>query len=289
MKQAGVVLPLTALAMLAFAANSLLCRAALRPDLIDPASFTAIRLVSGAIMLALLAGMRSGLKTATSNGSWTEAAALFAYAGAFSFAYVSLSASTGALILFGLVQMTMITAGFARGERLRWVQAAGAIAAVGGLVYLLAPGLHAPSPLGAALMAAAGVAWGFYSLLGRGRAGRDPTAATAGNFLRAAPMGLALLIPFATHLHADWRGVAFAVTSGAVTSGLGYAVWYAALKYLAASEAAIVQLTVPAIAAAGGVLMLSEPVSARLLIASAAILGGVLVVILFGAARTKPA
>ena len=283
MKQFGVALPLTALAMLAFAANSLLCRAALQaPERIDPATFTAIRLVSGAVVLALIVGVRGGAKAVFANGSWKEAAALFAYATAFSFAYVTLSASTGALILFGLVQMTMIVAGFSRGERLSWVQTAGAIVAVGGLIYLLAPGLHAPSPLGAALMAAAGVAWGFYSLMGRGRAGRDPTAATAGNFLRAAPMGLAL-VPFMPVLTISAEGALLAAISGAITSGLGYAVWYAALKHLAASEAAIVQLTVPAIAAAGGVALLSEPLSARLLIASVAILGGALVVILRGA------
>lgn len=275
----AVAAPLTALAMLAFAANSLLCRAALATHAIDPASFTATRLVAGAIVLAAIAAIQHGPRAPMTTGSWKEAFALFAYAGAFSFAYVTLSASTGALILFGCVQATMISAGLMRGERLGLVQMLGALGAVAGLVYLLAPGVHAPSPLGAALMAAAGVAWGFYSLLGRGRAGRDPTAATAGNFLRAASMGAALLLPFLSGLHANSEGVLLATLSGALTSGVGYAIWYAALKHLAASQAAIVQLTVPAIAAAGAVVFLSEPFSTRLLVASAAILGGVLLVL----------
>lgn len=278
----GVVLPLTALAMLAFAANSLLCRAALQTHSIDPASFTVIRLFSGAIMLGIIASARSGPAAALKTGSWKEAFALFAYAAAFSFAYLTLPAATGALILFGCVQATMIAAGLVRGERLSLLQILGALAAIGGLVYLLAPGVHAPSPTGAALMAGAGVAWGFYSLLGRGRGGRDPTAATAGNFLRAAPMGLVLLAqPLVAGGGLWWsnEGALLGAISGAVTSGVGYAIWYAALKHLASAQAAIVQLTVPAIAAAGAVLLLGEPFSSRLVVASIAILGGVLLVL----------
>jgi drug/metabolite transporter (DMT)-like permease len=273
--------------MLAFAANSLLCRAALQTHSIDPASFTTIRLFSGAIMLGLIASVQSGPKVLLKAGSWKEALALFAYAAAFSFAYVTLPAATGALILFGCVQATMITAGLARGERLSLIQSLGALAAIAGLVYLLAPGVHAPAPAGAALMAAAGIAWGFYSLLGRSRAGRDPTAATAGNFLRSVPLCLPL-IWYAVKSGVDLaaNGAFLALISGAITSGVGYAIWYAALKHLAAAQAAIVQLTVPAIAAAGAVAFLGEPFSMRLLIASATILGGVLLVL---AAKRAPA
>lgn len=276
----ATVLPLTALAMLAFAANSLLCRAALQTHSIDPASFTMIRIVSGAVMLGIIASVQSGPNAALKTGSWKEAFALFAYAAAFSFAYVTLPAATGALILFGCVQATMITAGLVRGERLSLLQTLGALAAIGGLVYLLAPGVHAPSPIGAALMAAAGIAWGFYSLLGRGRAGRDPTAATAGNFLRAVPLSaLLIVISFNQGAWFGEEGILLAIASGAITSGVGYAIWYAALKHLAAAQAAIVQLTVPAIAAAGAVLLLGETPSPRLVLASVAILGGVLLVL----------
>ena len=271
---------LTALAMVAFAANSLLCRLALVDPTIDPASFTAIRLVSGAITLALLVALRGSVRNLAVAGSWRSAAALFGYAIAFSFAYVTLGASTGALILFGAVQITMISVGLLRGERLGALQWAGGLVAIGGLAYLLAPGLHAPSPIGAALMAGAGVAWGLYSLLGRSAHSQsfEPTTTTAGNFMRAAPMAL-LALPFAPQLDLSWHGVALAIASGAIASGLGYAVWYAALKGLRASEAAIVQLTVPVIAAAGAILLLSEALTLRFVLASAAILGGVALVL----------
>src|SRR5262249_20063027 len=224
----ATVLPLTALAMLAFAANSLLCRAALQTHSIDPASFTVIRLISGAIMLGIIASVQAGPKAALKTGSWREALALFAYAAAFSFAYVTLPAATGALILFGCVQATMISAGLVRGERLSLLQTLGALGAIGGLIYLLAPGVRAPSPVGAVLRAAAGVAWGFYPLIGRGRAGRDPTAATAGNFLRAAPLCLVLIgYAMANGFDVARSGAVLALVSGAITSGLGYAIWYA--------------------------------------------------------------
>jgi len=276
----GSTLLLTALAMVAFAANSLLCRLALVDPTIDPASFTAVRLVAGAVTLALLVALRGGGKNLIAAGSWRSAAALFGYAIAFSFAYVTLGASTGALILFGAVQMTMIGVGLARGERLGVLQWTGALVAVGGLAYLLAPGLHAPSPIGAALMAGAGVAWGSYSLFGRSARSQrfEPTTTTAGNFLRAAPVAL-LVIPFMPALTLSAHGVTLAIASGAIASGLGYAVWYSALKGLRASEAAIVQLTVPVIAAAGAILFLSEALTLRFALASVAILGGVALVL----------
>lgn len=284
---------LTALALLAFAGNSLLCRAALRDTAIDPASFTLLRIVSGALVLALLIGLRRPAQLRV--GSWASAAALFAYAIAFSYAYIGLSAGTGALILFGAVQASMLGWALLRGERFGALQMLGFALAIAGLVALLLPGLSAP-PLGSALlMLLAGVAWGVYSLRGRGAG--DPTAATAGNFLRAVPMAgaalaLALLLaPDAVQI--DLPGSLYAVASGALTSGLGYAIWYRALPQLRASAAATVQLSVPVITAVAGVILLSEPVSLRLVLASAAVLGGVALVVLWpkrgirnGSART---
>lgn len=264
--------------MCAFAANSVLCRLALSTPTIDAASFTAIRLVSGAIALAVLAMARGGGQF-NSAGDWRSAFALFVYAAAFSFAYITLHASTGALILFGLVQATMISVGFVRGERLTPLQTLGAIIAAAGLVYLLLPGLSAPPLAGAALMALAGAAWGAYSLFGRAAKGVDPALATTGNFLRAAPMGLALLVPFLSQLQLSTEGVLLAVASGAITSGMGYVIWYAALKGLSASEAAIAQLTVPVLAALGGLLLVHEPLTLRFVLAAAVILGGVAVVL----------
>ncbi|MFO1016649.1 MAG: DMT family transporter [Hyphomonadaceae bacterium] len=275
------VIALTALAMLCFAANSLLCRLALHDPSIDPASFTAIRILAGAATLAVLVAVRQrdAPRNLTTAGTWSGAAALFIYAAGFSFAYVSLGASVGALVLFGCVQTTMIAVGVARGERMAPLQITGALLAIAGLVYLLSPGLSAPPLVGAALMATAGVAWGIYSLIGRSARNkeRDPTLVTAGNFLRAAPMTLLLLplIPLSISAH----GAALAMASGAIASGIGYAIWYTALKSLRASEAAIVQLTVPVIAAAGGALLLSEALTLRLFIAGITILGGVAIVL----------
>lgn len=263
--------------MCAFAANSVLCRLALSTPTIDAASFTAIRLVSGAIALTLLAALRNGGKIKPA-GDWRSAFALFVYAAGFSFAYITLHASTGALILFGVVQATMISVGFARGERLAPLQIVGALIAAAGLIYLLSPGLSAPPLGGAALMAVAGAAWGAYSLFGRSAKGADPALVTTGNFLRAAPMGLVLLAPF-SQLHVSTEGVLLAIASGALTSGMGYVIWYAALKGLSASEAAIVQLTVPVLAALGGLLLVHEPLTLRFVLAAAAILGGVAVVL----------
>jgi drug/metabolite transporter (DMT)-like permease len=263
---------LTAVAMLAFAANSLLCRVALREAHIDAASFGAVRLMAGAATLALVLWLRHRPRVPAAGG-WRPAALLFAYVACFSFAYLTLPAGTGALILFGAVQLTMFAAGLHSGERFTPAGWLGLLLALSGLVVLLLPGVAAPSLAGAVLMAAAGAAWGGYSILGRGVP--DPLAATAGNFVRAAPLGLALGLVFAAQAHADARGLWLAVVSGAVTSGLGYVVWYAALPRLAALQAASVQLSVPLIAAFGGVLWLGEALTPRLLGAAVAILGGI--------------
>ncbi len=272
----AATLGLTTLAMLAFAANSLLCRLALGAGAIDAASFGTIRVASGAAVLALIvAGRTRGNPAAL--GDWRSALMLFAYVALFSFAYLSLDAGTGALILFGAVQLTMFAVALYRGERFGAVAWVGLALAIGGLVYLVSPGLTAPPPGAALLMGGAGVAWGVYSLLGRGVP--DPLGATGGNFLRAVPMVLAVSVLFAGNFHATAPGVWLAVASGAITSGLGYVVWYAALRGLAATSAATVQLSVPAIAAAGGVLLLDEALTPRLVIASAATLGGIAIVL----------
>lgn len=263
---------LTALALLAFAGNSILCRMALGSHAISPAGFTAVRLGTGAAALWLLVALRSG-GVPKHAGQWTSAAALFAYAAAFSFAYVSLGAGTGALILFGAVQLTMILAGLRAGERPAAAEWIGLGLAVSGLVVLAFPGLTSPAPAGAALMAAAGVAWGVYSLRGRGSA--EALRNTAGNFLLTVPMA-ALLLAVAGGT-AGWtaRGALLAAISGALASGVGYAIWYTALPSLTATRAALVQLLVPVIAAAGGVALLGEAVPLRLPIAAALVLGGV--------------
>lgn len=267
---------LTVVAMAAFAANSLLCRLALQQRGIDPASFGSIRLVSGAITLAIVVQLRAR-PASPDRADWLAAAMLFAYVAFFSFAYLTLSAGTGALILFGAVQLTMLGAGLGSGERFGPVAWLGFVLAAGGLVYLVLPGVTAPPLLGAVLMAVAGVAWGVYSLRGRGVA--DPLAATARNFTRAVPLALALSLVFVARAHVDATGVALAVASGALTSGLGYVVWYAALARLSAMQAATVQLSVPLLAAIGGVLLLSEAITPRLAAASVAILGGIAIVL----------
>jgi drug/metabolite transporter (DMT)-like permease len=269
------VLFLTLLTMIAFAANSILCRLALKTTPIDPATFTLIRLVAGAATLWLIVRVRTGANVHA--GSWASAFSLFAYAAAFSFAYLSLSAGTGALILFGSVQATMILYGLLRGERFTPLQALGLLLALGGLAALLLPGVTAPDWAGAILMTVAGIAWGAYSLMGR--ASTRPIETTAGNFLRAsafgALLGLASLGLFAWDAH----GAGLAVLSGAVASGLGYAIWYTVLPALRATQAATVQLSVPVIAAIGGVLLLGERLSLRLVLCSVAILGGIALVL----------
>lgn len=270
------VLALTILAMIAFAGNSLLCRLALRDTAIDPASFTSVRLVSGALALWLIVWVRDRKPAAA--GNWPSALALFAYAAAFSYAYVSLPAGTGALLLFGAVQATMIGWGLWIGERLRNWQVIGLICALAGLVGLLLPGLSAPPLVGSVLMLSAGVAWGIYSLRGKGAG--DPTAVTGGNFMRASAFAIGLSAVMLTRASVDHAGIGYAIASGALTSGVGYAIWYTALRGLDATRAATVQLSVPVIAALGGVAFLDEPVTLRLAIASAAVLGGIALVIL---------
>jgi drug/metabolite transporter (DMT)-like permease len=270
------IITLTSLAMVAFAGNSLLCRVALKHTGIDPASFTIIRLISGAMMLWLVVRIRGG--THTDGGNWLSASALFAYAAGFSFAYVSLPAASGALLLFGAVQATMIGHGIWMGERLRKPQLAGLMLAFGGLVGLLLPGLSAPPLYGSILMLGAGVAWGIYSLRGKGAG--DPTKVTAGNFLRAVPIAGTLSILTFNGTSVDNAGFWYAVSSGALASGIGYAIWYTALPALKATNAATVQLSVPVIAAVGGVAFLGEPITLRLVLASAAILGGITLVVL---------
>ena len=270
------ILLLTVIAMIAFAGNSLLCRLALKNAGIDAASFTSIRIVSGALVLWLIVRLRSGEHRAA--GSWRSALALFAYAAGFSFAYVSLTAATGALLLFGAVQTTMIGYGLWRGERLRKLQILGLAVALGGLFGLLLPGLSAPPLAGSMLMIGAGMAWGIYSL--RGKDAGDPISATAGNFMRTVPFSLALSLALLSSAEVDQTGFWYAVSSGALTSGSGYIVWYTALRGLTATSAATVQLSVPVLAAIGGIVFLGETVSLRLLITSLAILGGVALVIL---------
>ncbi len=270
---------LTTLAMFAFAANSILCRVALERTAIDPASFTAIRLLAGAGMLWILVRLRGG--DAKGVGNWASAFALFVYAAGFSFAYVSLTAATGALLLFGAVQITMMAQGLRAGERLSMPQVSGYLLALAGLVGLLLPGLSAPPPGAAALMITAGIAWGVYSLRGKGQG--DATGVTAGNFLRAAPFALVLMLVMHRDLSTANAGVGYAVVSGALTSGIGYVIWYSALRILKATTAATVQLSGPLIVALGGAAMLAEPVSLRWALASVAILGGIALVILKGA------
>lgn len=268
---AGRTAVLTALALLGFAGNSILCRMALGGSLIDPSGFTAVRLGAGAGTLWLVTAMRVG-GAPHRAGRWGSAGALFLYAAAFSFAYLNLSTGTGALILFGAVQLTMLVAGLRAGERPRPAEWTGLVLAVLGLVVLVRPGLTAPSPTGSALMAAAGIAWGMYSLAGRGST--NPLQDTAGNFLFTLPMAAVLLLAAGAGAWSP-RGVALAALSGALASGAGYAIWYAALPSLTTTRAALVQLLVPVLAAGGGVLLLRETVPLRLPVAAALVLGGV--------------
>jgi drug/metabolite transporter (DMT)-like permease len=293
------VLILTLLAMIAFASNSLLCRAALKQTSIDPATFTFVRIFSGSVALWLIVQTRRKLivdrpasplvdsssdsspvtrHSSLQNGNWASAIALFVYAAGFSFAYVDLSAGTGALLLFGAVQATMILWGFRKGERLDAIQILGIILALIGLVVLVFPGISTPPLSGSIFMLAAGVAWGIYSL--RGKTAENATAATAGNFLRAVPLAAVISLIALRQTRFDSLGVTYAIISGAFTSGLGYVVWYAALADLKATSAATVQLSVPVLAATGGILLLGESINLRYLIASIAVLGGIALVII---------
>jgi drug/metabolite transporter (DMT)-like permease len=272
---------LTCLAMLAFAANSLLCRLALAPAAIDAASFATLRVAAGALTLSLIALPR----WRAARGGDVDPRAVVALSGymiAFSFAYTTLAAGTGALILFGAVQLTMFVAALRAGEAFPPLAWLGLSAALLGLVYLVSPGLAAPDPLGAALMAAAGFSWGLYSL--RGRLARDALIATATNFVLTLPLVATVSLLALTRAHMSAAGAAYAIASGSIASGLGYVVWFAAVRQLRATTAATVQLSVPIIAAFGGVLLLGEAVTPRLAVASAATLGGIWLVL---AQRTK--
>lgn len=267
--------------MIAFASNSLLCRAALKQTGIDAASFTFVRILSGALILWLIVKMRvtaSDGNVRQRAGTWVSALALFVYASAFSFSYNTLSAATGALLLFGAVQATMICWGFRKGEQLHSIQIAGLIVAVLGLIVLLFPGLSAPPLAGSVLMISAGAAWGVYSLRGKGET--KPINATAGNFVRAVPFAAFVSLISLPWAHLDFLGVLYAIVSGAITSGLGYVIWYRVLPALKAASAATVQLSVPVLTASGGILWLGEPITPRYLFASIAVLGGIALVVI---------
>lgn len=258
--------------MVAFATNSLLCREALSSKAIGVADFTFVRLVSGAFILWLLVAIKSGWGSI--GGNWLSAAALFGYAACFSLSYTTLSAGTGALLLFGAVQISMISWGLMRGERFTTLKWLGVLSAFSGLVWFVSPGVEAPPFWGATLMVAAGVCWGAYSL--RGRGATNPTAETAGNFIRSTPFAVVLyVLPVQNAVSASSVGWVLAIVSGALASGLGYALWYSVLPQFASGTSATVQLSVPIIAAVGGVVFLGEPLTSRLAIASAVVLGGI--------------
>ncbi len=266
------IIALTAGTLVCFAANSLLCRAALGPRLVDPATFTTVRLASGAAMLALLvAAVR---RSRPAGGSVGSALALFLYAAAFSLAYVRIGAGVGALLLFTAVQVTMVGWSALRGARPGRLQLVGVAVALAGLAWLVLPSATAPDSLGAALMLAAGVAWGVYSLRGRA-AGRDPLSTTASNFALALPLTAALSVGLARQASLTPAGVALAVASGALASGGGYSLWYAAVPTLGATRAAAVQLAVPVLAGLGATAFLGERLTARITVAAAAILAGI--------------
>ena len=268
---------LTIIAMFCFAANSVLCRLALGPHLIDPASFTSVRVAFATAVLIAIVGLSKRPLSNIIRPNWRSIAALFTYLVFFSLAYARLSTGTGALILFGAVQLTMFTVALRQGEpfpTMSWVALA---VAVSGLVYLLLPSVTAPDPIGAAYMCLSGIAWGSFSLLARGAG--NPTEANASNFLFCLPLVGVVSVVSAGTMSITPSGFGFAAASGMLASGLGYVIWYAALRHLSGTNAATVQLSVPAIAAFGGVLFLSEPITARLIVASCALLGGVAVVI----------
>ncbi|WP_434701928.1 DMT family transporter [Pseudomonas sp. D1-36] len=266
---------MTCFALFAFAANSLLCRLALKHTDIDAASFSVVRLVSGALVLGLMCLMRRS--STQTKGSWKGAAALFVYVFAFSFAYRHLETGTGALLLFGAVQLSMVLFGLFKGERMHTRAIVGFVLAMAGLVSLLLPGAAAPDPASALTMLLSGLAWGIYSLLGKTVA--DPLATTTGNFLRSIPLVLVASLPFLSTLRWDALGMFYAVLSGALASGVGYAVWYVAVRHLAAFQAATVQLSVPILASLAGIVFLGESLSVRMVLASVAVLGGVALVL----------
>lgn len=285
---------LTITALIAFAANSVLTRLGLTIGDIGPWSFSLIRLTSGALILALWMSRKNGITQSIKYGSWPGALALLIYAAFFSYAYLSLPAGTGALILFAMVQVTMLGTGLCLGERLLALQWLGSILAMGGLIYLLTPNIAPPSPIGALAMSAAGIGWGVYSLLGRRAAApaQDPTSQTAGNFLRASLIACIVTLPvlwlWPEKIPAI-QGIGFAIASGAITSGLGYAIWYMALKSLPATRAAIAQLSVPPLAAIGGILFLGELITLRFVLATLIIFLGIILATLLPQKFNKPA
>ena len=277
------IIILTSIAMIAFAGNSLLCRFALDQSKIDPASFTTIRLVAGAVMLWLIATL-SLRNSGVGGGSWYSAFALFTYAASFSFAYLSLTAATGALILFGAVQVTMIAYAIYSGERLTMLQSVGLLLSLAGLIGLLWPGLAAPPLLASALMLLSGVAWAIYTLRGRGSS--NPLEVTAANFAMSVPFTVILSVVTLNQVALPADGVGFAIASGAITSGIGYAIWYWVLPTLKATHASIIQLSVPVIAVFGGAVLLNESIGVRLIVTSAVILGGIALVMIDKGKRT---
>ena len=274
------VIVLTLFALTAFAANSVLCRLALGENAIDASSFTVVRLLTGALALWVILLFQTKGRAPPSKGSWLAAAMLFAYAVTFSFAYITLDTGTGALILFGAVQITMILLSLFSGNRLHRSEWAGMLIAFGGFVYLVLPGVSAPSVTGFILMTAAGIAWGVYTLKGRGSV--NPLRDTAFNFFRSVPFTLllALLTLSLTNTQISSTGMVLAALSGGLTSGIGYTIWYIALGGLSATQAAVVQLSVPVIAAFGGVVFVSEEIGLRLALSTLLILSGILTVIL---------
>lgn len=275
---------LTTITMIAFGANSIFGRVALEGDAIDPSSYSFIRLLSGAIMLAILVGASSVVsKKNFSHGNIISALCLFAYAAAFSFSYVNIETGVGALILFACVQAVMIGWALFEGDRPSLFEWLGIVIAFGAFIWLVSPGLEAPDPIAATLMAISGIAWGTYSL--RGKSSSDPLKATAGNFLLSVPMGLVLLFITISSSQITLYGVILAIASGAITSGMGYALWYKVLPQLTSTRASIVQLTVPVVAGIGGLIFLSEPLTFRFVLASALILGGVAISIVMKANR----
>lgn len=273
MEKSFRIILLTIFALIAFAFNSILCRLALGKETIDAVGFTTIRLISGAITLSIISLVLNRKQTELKRGNWLSAFFLFTYAICFSFAYLKLTTATGALILFGSVQLTMICIALIKGERPKVLEWLGLFLAFGGLIYLVFPGLSAPPIFSSILMMSAGIAWGFYSL--RGKASENPLADTTGNFIRTVPLILVIGLLFLSNIQISMKGITFAVLSGAIASGIGYSVWYSVLKDHTATRAAILQLSVPAIASVGGVIFLAENLSVRILLASSLILGGI--------------
>lgn len=274
---------LTALAMLAFAANSLLCRVALRGEAIDPVAFTLVRLLSGALALWLISSLRT--KTESMQGNWKGALSLFVYALGFAYAYVQLDTGTGALLLFGAVQMTIVGYGLFRGERLSVPAVAGLLIASAGLVALLLPGSSAPPLISSMIMIIAGMAWGIYSILGKGAS--SPLGSTTGNFMLAIPAIVLVALLQADEIRMTLAGVIAALVSGAIASGIGYALWYSVMPRLGSFQAASVQLSVPVLASVGGLIFLGESLSLRLVLASCAVLVGIALVLMSRRAQVR--